>query len=116
MVSNAALTLGAAALPAVSAPADPGDSPGDFAPAADPVMPVRHAAKQDDPVERAAAPVRDLGKADDALADASQGLAIFTSKNLATTHLRQFASGFVGPRNHGDNDLTEFRNIRVREL
>ncbi|MFC3505514.1 ThuA domain-containing protein [Micromonospora krabiensis] len=32
------------------------------------------------------------------------------------TDLRQFLSGFVGLQNHGDNDLTEFRNVRVREL
>ncbi|WP_309244193.1 family 16 glycoside hydrolase [Micromonospora parastrephiae] len=32
------------------------------------------------------------------------------------TDLRQFLSGFIGLQNHGDNDLTEFRNIRVREL
>ncbi|WP_028662803.1 ThuA domain-containing protein [Saccharomonospora halophila] len=29
---------------------------------------------------------------------------------------RQFASGFVGLQNHGNNDLIEFRNIRVRTL
>jgi glucose/arabinose dehydrogenase/type 1 glutamine amidotransferase len=32
------------------------------------------------------------------------------------TDLRQFISGFVGLQNHSDNDLTEFRNIRVRQL
>jgi hypothetical protein len=32
------------------------------------------------------------------------------------TDLRQFASGFIGLQNHSDNDLTEFRNIRVRQL
>ncbi|MGW4823044.1 3-keto-disaccharide hydrolase [Streptomyces sp. NPDC004227] len=32
------------------------------------------------------------------------------------TDLRQFASGFVGLQNHGNNDLIEFRNIRVRSL
>ncbi|GAB3432953.1 hypothetical protein GCM10027436_08600 [Actinophytocola sediminis] len=32
------------------------------------------------------------------------------------TDLRQFLSGFVGLQNHGNNDLIEFRNIRVREL
>ncbi|MET8351844.1 MULTISPECIES: ThuA domain-containing protein [unclassified Micromonospora] len=32
------------------------------------------------------------------------------------TDLRQFLSGFIGLQNHGDNDLIEFRNIRVREL
>ncbi len=32
------------------------------------------------------------------------------------TDLRQFASGFIGLQNHGDNDLIEFRNIRVRAL
>jgi PKD repeat protein/type 1 glutamine amidotransferase len=32
------------------------------------------------------------------------------------TDLRQFASGFIGLQNHGNNDLIEFRNIRVREL
>jgi type 1 glutamine amidotransferase len=32
------------------------------------------------------------------------------------TDLRQFLSGFVGLQNHGDADLVEFRNIRVRTL
>ncbi|EHR50887.1 PKD domain protein,protein of unknown function (DUF1080) [Saccharomonospora marina XMU15] len=32
------------------------------------------------------------------------------------TDLRQFASGFIGLQNHGDSDLIEFRNIRVRPL
>ncbi|WP_052436188.1 ThuA domain-containing protein [Georgenia sp. SUBG003] len=32
------------------------------------------------------------------------------------TDLRQFASGFVGLQNHGNNDLIEFRNIQVRDL
>ncbi|WP_030490313.1 ThuA domain-containing protein [Micromonospora chokoriensis] len=32
------------------------------------------------------------------------------------TDLRQFLRGFIGLQNHGDNDLTEFRNIRAREL
>jgi PKD repeat protein/type 1 glutamine amidotransferase len=32
------------------------------------------------------------------------------------TDLRQFISGFIGLQNHSDNDLIEFRNIRVREL
>jgi hypothetical protein len=32
------------------------------------------------------------------------------------TDLRQFASGFLGLQNHSDNDLIEFRNIRVRSL
>ncbi|HEX5598628.1 MAG TPA: ThuA domain-containing protein [Micromonosporaceae bacterium] len=32
------------------------------------------------------------------------------------TDLRQFLSGFVGLQNHGNNDLTEFRNVRVRKL
>ena len=32
------------------------------------------------------------------------------------TDLRQFLSGFVGLQNHGNNDLIEFRNIRVRDL
>jgi hypothetical protein len=32
------------------------------------------------------------------------------------TDLRQFASGFLGLQNHGDADLIEFRNIRVRAL
>ncbi|KAE8763783.1 ThuA domain-containing protein [Georgenia thermotolerans] len=32
------------------------------------------------------------------------------------TDLRQFASGFIGLQNHGDNDRMEFRNIRVQEL
>ena len=30
--------------------------------------------------------------------------------------LRQFASGYVGLQNHSDNDLIEFRNIRVQAL
>jgi len=33
-----------------------------------------------------------------------------------STDLRQFLSGFIGLQNHGNNDLIEFRNIRVREL
>jgi glucose/arabinose dehydrogenase/type 1 glutamine amidotransferase len=33
-----------------------------------------------------------------------------------STDLRQFISGFIGLQNHSNNDLTEFRNIRVREL
>jgi hypothetical protein len=32
------------------------------------------------------------------------------------TDLRQFISGFIGLQNHSNNDLIEFRNIRVREL
>lgn len=32
------------------------------------------------------------------------------------TDLRQFLSGYLGLQNHGDNDLIEFRNIRVRPL
>ena len=32
------------------------------------------------------------------------------------TDLRQFLSGYVGLQNHSDNDLIEFRNIRVRNL
>jgi hypothetical protein len=32
------------------------------------------------------------------------------------TDLRQFASGFIGLQNHSDNDLIEFRDIRVRAL
>lgn len=32
------------------------------------------------------------------------------------TDLRQFASGFLGLQNHGNNDLIDFRNIRVRTL
>ena len=32
------------------------------------------------------------------------------------TDLRQFLRGHIGLQNHGDNDLTEFRNIRVRQL
>ncbi|MGW1449001.1 family 16 glycoside hydrolase [Micromonospora sp. NPDC002411] len=32
------------------------------------------------------------------------------------TDLRQFLRGFIGLQNHGDNDLAEFRNVRVREL
>jgi glucose/arabinose dehydrogenase/type 1 glutamine amidotransferase len=33
-----------------------------------------------------------------------------------STTLRQFAEGFIGLQNHGNNDLIEFRNIRVRPL
>lgn len=33
-----------------------------------------------------------------------------------STDLRQFVNGFIGLQNHGTNDLTEFRNVRVREL
>ena len=32
------------------------------------------------------------------------------------TDLRQFLSGYIGLQNHSDNDLMEFRNIRVRQL
>ncbi|ROT29455.1 ThuA domain-containing protein [Micromonospora sp. HM5-17] len=32
------------------------------------------------------------------------------------TDLRQFLSGYVGLQNHSDNDVIEFRNIRVRAL
>jgi hypothetical protein len=32
------------------------------------------------------------------------------------TDLRQFLSGFIGLQNHGNNDLIDFRNIRVRPL
>ncbi len=32
------------------------------------------------------------------------------------TDLRQFASGFIGLQNHSDNDLIDYRNIRVRQL
>jgi PKD repeat protein len=32
------------------------------------------------------------------------------------TDLRQFLTGYVGLQNHSDNDLIEFRNIRVRSL
>jgi len=32
------------------------------------------------------------------------------------TDLRQFASGYLGLQNHSDNDLIEYRNIRVRQL
>ncbi|WP_324649951.1 ThuA domain-containing protein [Georgenia sp. H159] len=32
------------------------------------------------------------------------------------TDLRQFASGFIGLQNHGNNDLMEFRNVRVMDL
>ena len=32
------------------------------------------------------------------------------------TDLRQFASGFIGLQNHGNNDLMEFRNVRVKDL
>ncbi|MEU9888777.1 ThuA domain-containing protein [Sphaerisporangium sp. NPDC051011] len=37
-------------------------------------------------------------------------------KGDPSTDLRQFISGFIGLQNHSDNDLIEFRNIRVREL
>ncbi|GAB3498936.1 ThuA domain-containing protein [Amycolatopsis cihanbeyliensis] len=33
-----------------------------------------------------------------------------------STDLRQFVNGYVGLQNHGNSDLIEFRNIRVREL
>ena len=33
-----------------------------------------------------------------------------------STTLRQFAEGYIGLQNHSDNDLIEFRNIRVRPL
>ncbi len=32
------------------------------------------------------------------------------------TDLRQFLSGFIGLQNHGNSDLIEFRNVRVRNL
>jgi Domain of Unknown Function (DUF1080) len=32
------------------------------------------------------------------------------------TDQRQFAAGFLGLQNHGDSDLIEFRDIRVRKL
>jgi hypothetical protein len=32
------------------------------------------------------------------------------------TDLRQFLRGHIGLQNHGDSDLMEFRNIRVRSL
>jgi glucose/arabinose dehydrogenase/PKD repeat protein/type 1 glutamine amidotransferase len=32
------------------------------------------------------------------------------------TDLRQFPAGFVGLQNHSDNDVIEFRNVRVRDL
>ena len=32
------------------------------------------------------------------------------------TDLRQFAEGFIGLQNHSDNDLVEFRNIRIKPL
>ncbi|HWO64707.1 MAG TPA: DUF1080 domain-containing protein, partial [Umezawaea sp.] len=32
------------------------------------------------------------------------------------TDLRQFASGFLGLQNHSNNDVIDFRNIRVRSL
>lgn len=32
------------------------------------------------------------------------------------TDLRQFLSGYIGLQNHSNNDLAEFRNIRVRDL
>ncbi|WP_328606902.1 ThuA domain-containing protein [Amycolatopsis sp. NBC_00345] len=33
-----------------------------------------------------------------------------------STDFRQFVNGFIGLQNHSDNDLMEFRNIRVRQL
>ena len=33
-----------------------------------------------------------------------------------STTLRQFASGFIGLQNHGNNDVMEFRKIAIREL
>ncbi|MGI5994036.1 MAG: ThuA domain-containing protein [Saccharomonospora viridis] len=33
-----------------------------------------------------------------------------------STDLRQFVNGYIGLQNHGDDDLVEFRNIRVRKL
>lgn len=30
--------------------------------------------------------------------------------------LRQFINGFIGLQNHSNNDITEFRNVRVRQL
>jgi hypothetical protein len=32
------------------------------------------------------------------------------------TDLRQFTSGFIGLQNHGNADLIEIRNVRVRSL
>ncbi|HEU5160611.1 MAG TPA: ThuA domain-containing protein [Streptosporangiaceae bacterium] len=32
------------------------------------------------------------------------------------TDLRQFVSGFIGLQNHGNSDLIEFRNVRIRNL
>ncbi len=32
------------------------------------------------------------------------------------TDLRQFAEGFIGLQNHSDNDLIQFRNIRIKQL
>lgn len=32
------------------------------------------------------------------------------------TDLRQFLSGFIGLQNHSNSDITEFRNVRIREL
>ncbi|MEV0610360.1 ThuA domain-containing protein [Polymorphospora rubra] len=33
-----------------------------------------------------------------------------------STDLRQFTSGFVGLQNHGNNDVMDFRDVRVRKL
>ncbi|WP_424530435.1 ThuA domain-containing protein [Sphaerisporangium viridialbum] len=91
MVSSAALTLGMATLPAAAAPTKPGDPAhaqhSDPAQAADTSVNVLvfhgPAAKQDDPVERAAAAVKDLGKTSGFGVDVSQDPAVFTSENLA---------------------------------
>jgi hypothetical protein len=32
------------------------------------------------------------------------------------TDMRQFLSGFLGLQNHGNSDVIDFRNIRVRSL
>ncbi|WP_327044646.1 ThuA domain-containing protein [Microbispora sp. NBC_01189] len=91
IVSGVALTMGMATLPVVAAPTTPDDPApaghgvqmqADDAPAG---VLVFHgpAAKQDDPVERAAASVKDLGKANGFSVDVSQDPSVFTSENLA---------------------------------
>ncbi|MGI5160098.1 ThuA domain-containing protein [Microbispora sp. CA-102843] len=89
-VSSVALTMGMAALPAAAAP-----TPADPAPAghsehmqaadAPVTVLVFHgpAAKQDDPVEQAAAAVKDLGKTNGFSVDVSEDPSVFTSENLA---------------------------------
>ncbi|MFV2010322.1 MULTISPECIES: family 16 glycoside hydrolase [unclassified Micromonospora] len=32
------------------------------------------------------------------------------------TDLRQFVSGFIGLQNHGNSDVMEFRDVRLRTL